>query len=108
MGTRGNVRGKVSDYVFLYRTEKSTDQVVKPVNTDSLTAWVGKLPQEVVRDMSKIAPMLAHLGKWLLLGFGTDQKDLQADFICRLRSRRESARLWKSGRFRAEENGRPA
>lgn len=29
---------------------------------DALTKWVGKIPQDVVRDMSEIAPMLKVLG----------------------------------------------
>lgn len=42
--------------------ERSSDQVIKPVNLDALTKWVGQIPREVVEDMANIAPMLATLG----------------------------------------------
>lgn len=48
--------------LFLYRVERSTDQVIKPVNVEALSKWVGKIPPDVLRDMSVIAPMLARLG----------------------------------------------
>ena len=34
----------------------------KPVNTDALTKWVGQIPDDVLRDMGSIAPMLERLG----------------------------------------------
>lgn len=46
----------------LCRVERSTDQVVKPVNTEALSKWVGQIPPDVVSDMAEIAPMLARLG----------------------------------------------
>lgn len=42
--------------------ERSTDQVIKPVNVEALSKWVGKIPADVVRDMAVIAPMLSRLG----------------------------------------------
>ncbi|XP_061818936.1 protein-tyrosine sulfotransferase 1-like [Nerophis lumbriciformis] len=48
--------------VSLSKVERSTDQVVKPVNTDALVKWVGHIPDEVVDHMAEIAPMLARLG----------------------------------------------
>ncbi|CAI9568510.1 unnamed protein product [Staurois parvus] len=48
--------------VSLSKTEKSTDQVMKPVNLEALSKWVGKLPTDIVEDMPRIAPMLARLG----------------------------------------------
>ena len=42
--------------------ERSSDQVVKPINLEALSKWVGQIPDDVVRDMSQIAPMLATLG----------------------------------------------
>uniref|UniRef100_A0A915CZC5 Protein-tyrosine sulfotransferase n=1 Tax=Ditylenchus dipsaci TaxID=166011 RepID=A0A915CZC5_9BILA len=48
--------------IKLSKTERSTDQVVKPVNLDALTKWVGKIPEDVVADMASIAPMLNVLG----------------------------------------------
>lgn len=44
------------------RVERSTDQVIKPVNVEALSKWVGKIPADVVRDMAVIAPMLSRLG----------------------------------------------
>ncbi|KAG9333943.1 hypothetical protein JZ751_009333 [Albula glossodonta] len=41
---------------------KSTDQVVRPVNVDALSKWVGHIPEDVLKDMPLIAPMLARLG----------------------------------------------
>ncbi|XP_012946345.1 protein-tyrosine sulfotransferase 1 [Aplysia californica] len=48
--------------IALSKTEKSTDQVIKPVNVDALSKWVGSIPDDVVRDMESIAPMLRTLG----------------------------------------------
>lgn len=46
----------------LLRVERSSDQVIKPVNLDALTRWVGQIPKDVVEDMANIAPMLASFG----------------------------------------------
>ena len=48
--------------ISLSKVEKSTDQVIKPINLDALYSWVGKIPQDVVQDMNNIAPMLRKLG----------------------------------------------
>ncbi len=37
-------------------------QVVKPVNVDALSKWVGKIPEDVVAEMDSVAPMLRKLG----------------------------------------------
>lgn len=50
------------DGIELSKLERSTDQVVKPVNTETLSKWVGAMPPDVVRDMPEIAPMLSVLG----------------------------------------------
>lgn len=50
------------DGIELSKLERSTDQVIKPVNTDTLSKWVGAMPADVVRDMAEIAPMLSLLG----------------------------------------------
>jgi len=42
--------------------EKSTDQVIKPVNLEALGRWVNAVPTDVRRDIHKIAPMLSRLG----------------------------------------------
>lgn len=44
------------------RVERSSDQVIKPVNLEALSKWVGHIPDDVVRDMADIAPMLSVLG----------------------------------------------
>jgi len=44
------------------RVEKSTDQVIKPVNMEALGRWVNFIPEDVRRDIRKIAPMLSRLG----------------------------------------------
>ncbi|XP_071946336.1 protein-tyrosine sulfotransferase 1-like [Antedon mediterranea] len=48
--------------ISLSKKERSTDQVIKPVNLDALTSWVGKVPHDVLKDMASIAPMLYTLG----------------------------------------------
>ncbi|XP_061461076.1 protein-tyrosine sulfotransferase 1 isoform X2 [Rhineura floridana] len=48
--------------VSLSKVERSTDQVIKPVNVEALSKWVGKIPDDVVHDMPVIASMLAKLG----------------------------------------------
>jgi len=37
-------------------------QVIKPVNLEAMSKWVGQIPGDVVRDMADIAPMLSVLG----------------------------------------------
>lgn len=44
------------------RVERSSDQVIKPVNLEAMSKWVGNIPDDVVRDMADIAPMLSVLG----------------------------------------------
>ncbi|XP_038059174.1 protein-tyrosine sulfotransferase 1-like [Patiria miniata] len=48
--------------ISLSKKEKSTDQVIKPVNLEALTKWVGHIPQDVMDNIDTIAPMLAKLG----------------------------------------------
>ncbi|CAN7944210.1 unnamed protein product [Ixodes pacificus] len=48
--------------IALSKLERSTDQVIKPINLGALSKWVGHIPEDVVRDMAKVAPMLAQLG----------------------------------------------
>ncbi|KAK3587297.1 hypothetical protein CHS0354_034451 [Potamilus streckersoni] len=48
--------------IALSRTEPSTNQIIKPVNLEALSKWVGKIPKDVVKDMASIAPMLKTLG----------------------------------------------
>lgn len=50
-------------FIFvIFRIERSTDQVIKPVNLEALTRWVGHIPADVLNDMDNIAPMLNKLG----------------------------------------------
>jgi len=42
--------------------ERSSDQIVKPINVEALTQWVGHYPDDVIRDMAEIAPMLSKFG----------------------------------------------
>ncbi|XP_025713838.1 protein-tyrosine sulfotransferase 2 isoform X1 [Callorhinus ursinus] len=60
IGKPGGV--SLSNLFFLPRIERSTDQVIKPVNLEALSKWTGHIPGDVVRDMAQIAPMLARLG----------------------------------------------
>uniref|UniRef100_A0A674P0N3 Protein-tyrosine sulfotransferase n=1 Tax=Takifugu rubripes TaxID=31033 RepID=A0A674P0N3_TAKRU len=53
--------GKVGG-VSLSKVERSTDQVMKPVNTEALSKWVGQIPADVISEMDEIAPMLSRLG----------------------------------------------
>ncbi|GAV03062.1 hypothetical protein RvY_13544 [Ramazzottius varieornatus] len=48
--------------VALSNVERSSDQVIKPVNVDALGKWVGSIPQDVLNDMATLAPMLQRLG----------------------------------------------
>lgn len=48
--------------VSLSKVERSTDQVIKPVNLEALSKWVGAMPTDAVIHMSETAPMLAVLG----------------------------------------------
>ncbi|XP_058807677.1 protein-tyrosine sulfotransferase isoform X3 [Phymastichus coffea] len=47
--------------VPLSKVERSSDQVIKPVNLEALTKWVGNIPEDVIHDMAEIAPMLSVL-----------------------------------------------
>lgn len=48
--------------VALSNVERSSDQVVRPVNLDALDKWVGHIPADVRADMAELAPMLSVLG----------------------------------------------
>jgi len=48
--------------ISLSKVERSSDQVVKPVNLDALSKWVGHIPEDVIADMAEIAPMLKTMG----------------------------------------------
>lgn len=42
--------------------ERSTDQVIKAINLEALSKWVGNFPIDVMHDMADLAPMLDILG----------------------------------------------
>ncbi len=48
--------------MYTNRLERSTDQVIKPVNIEALSKWVGKIPDDVVENMDATAPVLKKLG----------------------------------------------
>lgn len=48
--------------ISLSKVERSSDQVIKPVNLEALSKWVGQMPEDVVQDMENIAPMLKTMG----------------------------------------------
>lgn len=52
----------IGEKVALSKNERSSDQVVKPVNLEALISWVGRIPDQEVLDMDTIAPMLRKLG----------------------------------------------
>lgn len=52
----------VGKNISLSKVERSTDQVVKPVNLDGLNSWVGHIPMNVLSEADTIAPMLLKLG----------------------------------------------
>jgi protein-tyrosine sulfotransferase len=49
-------------FIFNYRTEHSSDQVIKPINLEALTKWVGHIPNDVKKELNALAPMLKKLG----------------------------------------------
>ena len=48
--------------VRVSNAERSSDQIVKPINLGALTEWVGTFPKNVLKEMDKIAPMLKKFG----------------------------------------------
>ncbi|KAF7492005.1 Protein-tyrosine sulfotransferase [Sarcoptes scabiei] len=48
--------------ISLSKLERSTDQVIKPINLEALSKWVGHIPDDVIDEMPRIAPMLQKLG----------------------------------------------
>ncbi|CAF0953679.1 unnamed protein product [Rotaria sordida] len=48
--------------ISLSKTEHSSDQVIKPINLEALTKWIGHIPNDVKQDLDILAPMLKQLG----------------------------------------------
>jgi protein-tyrosine sulfotransferase len=52
----------IGSKIKLSKTEKSSDQVIKPINLLGLSEWFGKIPNEILDKIDEIAPMLSLLG----------------------------------------------
>lgn len=52
----------IGDEISLSKVERSSDQVIKPVNIDALSQWVGHISDDVLQELDQIAPMLSRLG----------------------------------------------
>ena len=48
--------------VRVSNVERSSDQIIKPINMDALTSWVNFYEEDVLQDMDAIAPMLRKFG----------------------------------------------
>lgn len=81
---------------FFDRVERSSDQVIKPVNLEALTKWVGNIPEDVVHEMAQLAPMLSILGNSVL--FLKRLNLLLIHSNIRIRSIRKPSFLWSSRR----------
>ena len=55
-----NFHSRCSDSVC--RLEPSTDQVSQAIYTQSLTKWVGAIPQDILKKLPEVSPMLGILG----------------------------------------------
>lgn len=42
-------------------------QVVKPVNVDALTKWVGAIPQDVIADMAEVTIILYTIYRYIII-----------------------------------------
>ena len=52
----------IGDKIQLSKTEKSSDQVIKPVNLEGLYTWTGKISDNILKSIDTLAPMLKELG----------------------------------------------
>jgi protein-tyrosine sulfotransferase len=52
----------IGSKISLSKTEKSSDQVVKPINLEGLDLWFDKIPEDILNDIDLLAPMLKKLG----------------------------------------------
>ncbi|CAF0771740.1 unnamed protein product [Adineta steineri] len=52
----------VGKKISLSKTEHSSDQVIKPINTEALTKWVDHIPKDIKNELDTLAPMLKKLG----------------------------------------------
>ena len=54
--------------VRVSKVERSSDQIIKPINVDALTTWVGFYDEDILEDMDAIAPMLRNSAANRLIG----------------------------------------
>jgi protein-tyrosine sulfotransferase len=52
----------IGNQISLSKSEKSSDQVIKPVNLEGLNAWVGNIPMEILEELDQLVPMMKKLG----------------------------------------------
>ena len=52
----------IGSKIKLSKTEKSTDQVIKPINLIGLTQWFGRIPNSFLDKIDTIAPMMRIFG----------------------------------------------
>ena len=48
--------------VRVSKVERSSDQIIKPINVDALSSWFGFYDQDILDDMDSIVPMLRKMG----------------------------------------------
>ncbi|CAH1133404.1 unnamed protein product [Ceutorhynchus assimilis] len=48
--------------VKVSKLEPSSDQIIKPINMEALSKWTSYFPENVLKEMANIAPMLSVLG----------------------------------------------
>ena len=48
--------------VRVSKVERSSDQIIKPINVDALSSWFGFYDQDVLDDLDSIVPMLRKMG----------------------------------------------
>ncbi|XP_021939354.1 protein-tyrosine sulfotransferase-like [Zootermopsis nevadensis] len=76
--------------VSLSKVERSSDQVMKSVNLKAVAKWIGNIPDDVVRDMTEIAPMLS------VLGYDPEYGSTDPFVIDNTKRIRASVQLWEN------------
>ena len=57
-----NHENYIGKKISLSKSEKSSDQVIKPVNLEGLNSWVGNIPVKLLNELDTLAPMMKTLG----------------------------------------------
>jgi protein-tyrosine sulfotransferase len=52
----------IGNEISLSKLERSTDQVIKPINLEALSKWIGQIPEADLKNIDETAPMLSKLG----------------------------------------------